>query len=188
MVKNGGMFRLLHTIDKQIPISRKYRVVDAVKMWMHYDWRNPLPFSALNIPFDCGRQFDVIDIDDKTDRKTFYATYPQFGREDAKYERDYLCALPIRATCLLAAEIEITSRNEIQWRGVFDEKQWFGEYGKGGEFAELKELTNHIEVLKPIEASLLSEVAAQMVMAQYRVSQLEADVKWYREQNSILKQ
>ena len=103
MVKNSGMFRLSHTIDKPIPYTRKYRVLDALKMGMHYDWRKPLPFSALNIPFDCGRQFDVIDIDDKTDRKTFYATYPQFGREDAKYERDYLCVLPIHATCLLAS-------------------------------------------------------------------------------------
>lgn len=187
MVKNGGMFRLSHTIDKPIPISRKYRVVDAVKMGMHYDWRKPLPFSALNIPFDCGREFDLIEVNDE-DRKTFYATYPQFGSENAKYEREYLCVLEIRATCLLAAEIEITSRNEVQWRGVFDEKQWFGEDGKGGEFADLKKLTKHIEVLEPIEASLLSEVAAQMVMAQYRVRQLEADLNWYREQNSILKQ
>ena len=188
MVKNGERFSLSHTTDKPIPISRKYRVVDAVKMGMHYDWSKPLPFSTLNIPFDCGRQFDVIDIDDKTDRKTFYATYPQFGSENAKYERDYLCVLPIRATTLFAAEIEITSRNEIQWRGVFDEKQWFGKDGKGGEFAALKKLTKHIEVLEPIEASLLSEVAAQMAMSQYRVRQLEADLNWYREQNSILKQ
>lgn len=187
MVKNGEMFRLSHTTNKMIPISRKYRVVDALKMGRHYDWRKPLPFSALNIPFDCGRQCDLIEVDGE-DRKTFYATYPQFGSENAKYERDYLCVLPIRATTLFAAEIEITSRNEIQWRGVFDEKQWFGEDGKGGEFADLKKLTKHIEVLEPIEASLLSEVAAQMAMAQYRVRQLEADLYWYREQNSILKQ
>ena len=135
------------------------------------DWTKPLPSNGLIIPYNSGRDFRRFIIKEE-DRRTFYCTYPQFGH-DAKFERELLIVLPIRATSYLAAEIEITSRNEIQWRDIIEERDW------DKKFAELNAVTKRIRFVHSIVASDLSEVAARWENEICARATLEADKSFY---------
>ena len=143
------------------------------------DWKKPLPNNGLIIPYNSGRDFKLFKVDD-AERRTYYVTYPQFGYP-AKYERDYLIVLPIRATSYLAAAIEITSRNEVQWRSIIAECDWKQKY------EELKAVTKRIRILRPIVATDISEVAARWENEICARMSLEADKSYYHGQYLVYK-